>query len=42
MMKDGRLVGVLDIDSPVTDRFQEPDREALEKMVEALMKEAVL
>ncbi|RJG26657.1 GAF domain-containing protein [Paenibacillus thiaminolyticus] len=42
MMKDGLLVGVLDIDSPVTDRFQEPDREALEKMVEALMKEAVL
>ncbi|CAH8705375.1 GAF domain-containing protein [Paenibacillus thiaminolyticus] len=42
MMKDGRLVGVLDIDSPLTDRFQEPDREALEKMVEALMKEAVL
>ncbi|MGG3839706.1 GAF domain-containing protein [Paenibacillus dendritiformis] len=42
MMKDGRLVGVLDIDSPVTDRFQEPDREALEKMVEALMKEAIL
>lgn len=40
MMKDGRLVGVLDIDSPLTDRFQEPDREALEKMVEALMKEA--
>ncbi|PZM61873.1 GAF domain-containing protein [Paenibacillus dendritiformis] len=42
MMKDGRLVGVLDIDSPVTDRFQEPDREALEKMVEALMREAIL
>ncbi|MBG9795063.1 GAF domain-containing protein [Paenibacillus dendritiformis] len=42
MMKDGRLVGVLDIDSPVTDRFQERDREALEKMVEDLMKEAVL
>ncbi|WCR25471.1 GAF domain-containing protein [Paenibacillus thiaminolyticus] len=42
MIKDGRLVGVLDIDSPLTDRFQEPDREALEKMVEALMKEAVL
>ncbi|MFD3270651.1 GAF domain-containing protein [Paenibacillus dendritiformis] len=42
MMKEGRLVGVLDIDSPVTDRFQEPDREALEKMVEALMKEAIL
>ncbi|BFH66199.1 MAG: GAF domain-containing protein [Paenibacillus dendritiformis] len=42
MMKDGRFVGVLDIDSPVTDRFQEPDREALEKMVEALMKEAIL
>lgn len=42
MMKDGRLIGVLDIDSPVTDRFQEPDREALEKMVEALMKEAIL
>lgn len=42
MMKDGRLIGVLDIDSPVTDRFQEPDREALEMTVEALMKEAVL
>lgn len=42
MMQDGRLVGVLDIDSPLTDRFQDTDREALEKMVEALMKEAVL
>lgn len=34
--KDGRIIGVLDIDSPVPDRFDETDRIGLEKAVEAL------
>ncbi|WP_019419297.1 GAF domain-containing protein [Paenibacillus sp. OSY-SE] len=39
MVKDGKLVGVLDIDSPLTDRFNEDDQAALEKMVAAIMSE---
>ena len=34
--KDGAVVGVLDIDSPVTCRFSEADREGLESIVKAL------
>ncbi|WP_325175846.1 GAF domain-containing protein [Paenibacillus profundus] len=41
MVKDGKLVGVLDIDSPLTDRFNEDDQVALEKMVAAIMSELV-
>lgn len=32
----GRIVGVLDIDSPVTDRFDREDQEGLEKFVQIL------
>lgn len=34
--KKGRVVGVLDIDSPLIDRFTETDREGLEAFVKAL------
>ena len=36
LMKDGNLIGVLDIDSPVTDRFDEMDQQGLEKFAEIL------
>jgi L-methionine (R)-S-oxide reductase len=38
MLKGDQLIGVLDIDSPVLDRFDEIDREYLEKFVEELVK----
>lgn len=34
--KDGKLYGVLDIDSPLTGRFTEDDRETLEAFVKTL------
>ena len=34
--KDGKVVGVLDIDSPKLDRFSEKDKLGLEKFVQAL------
>ena len=34
--KDGRVTGVLDIDSPETERFGESEREGLEKVVRTL------
>lgn len=37
MVKDGRLIGVLDIDSPETNRFDELDQENLEEFVEILV-----
>ncbi|MBT2648265.1 GAF domain-containing protein [Bacillus sp. ISL-34] len=36
LMKDGKLIGVLDIDSPVTDRFDELDQQGLEEFAEIL------
>ncbi|MGG4201439.1 GAF domain-containing protein [Peribacillus frigoritolerans] len=36
LMKDGILLGVLDIDSPITDRFDEMDQQGLEKFAEIL------
>ncbi|MFS0765334.1 GAF domain-containing protein [Peribacillus phoenicis] len=36
LMKDGKLIGVLDIDSPVTGRFDEMDQQGLEKFAEIL------
>ncbi|UVI32122.1 GAF domain-containing protein [Paenibacillus spongiae] len=36
LIKDGRLLGVLDIDSPRTDRFDEADRLDLERFVHVL------
>ena len=34
--QDGRIVGVLDIDSPLLARFDEEDKEGLKKLVEIL------
>ncbi|CAH0126623.1 Free methionine-R-sulfoxide reductase [Peribacillus sp. Bi96] len=36
LMKDGKLIGVLDIDSPITNRFDEMDQQGLEKFAEIL------
>ncbi len=36
LRKDGRVIGVLDIDSPITDRFSEADREGLEAFARIL------
>lgn len=36
--EDGTIVGVLDVDSPVKDRFSEEDEEGLEKFVATLLK----
>ncbi|GIP57397.1 GAF domain-containing protein [Paenibacillus sp. FSL W8-0186] len=38
LIKDGELLGVLDIDSPITSRFDELDREQLEQFVEELVR----
>ncbi|QEH95626.1 GAF domain-containing protein [Gluconobacter thailandicus] len=38
VLKNSALVGVLDIDSPIKDRFQDADRILLEKIVSALEK----
>jgi L-methionine (R)-S-oxide reductase len=37
MVKDGQLIGVLDIDSPIKNRFDEVDQQYLEKFVETLV-----
>ena len=34
--KDGKVIGVLDIDSPSLNRFSEEDREGLENLVKAI------
>ena len=36
LKKDGRIVGVLDIDSPVIGRFTDDDRDGLEKFASQL------
>lgn len=36
MRRDGRVIGVLDIDSPALGRFSEEDRQGLEEVVRAL------
>lgn len=38
LIKDGEVIGVLDIDSPEYDRFNEDDQEGLEQFVEVLVK----
>ncbi|WP_252502611.1 GAF domain-containing protein [Sporosarcina sp. Marseille-Q4943] len=38
LMKDGEVIGVLDIDSPEYDRFNEDDQEGLEQFVNVLVK----
>jgi L-methionine (R)-S-oxide reductase len=37
MMKDGNVIGVLDIDSPIKNRFDEIDQQYLEKFVEVMI-----
>lgn len=37
MVREGKLLGVLDIDSPIKNRFNEVDRKYLEKFVEILL-----
>ncbi|MGE7216206.1 GAF domain-containing protein [Priestia koreensis] len=37
MVKEGNVIGVLDIDSPITDRFDETDKKYLELFVEELL-----
>lgn len=37
MIKDGELIGVLDIDSPEKNRFDELDQVKLEEFVQALV-----
>lgn len=37
IIKDGKVIGVLDIDSPILNRFSEDDREGLEKVVDVLV-----
>ncbi|MGE7661010.1 GAF domain-containing protein [Peribacillus sp. NPDC097197] len=36
LMKDDKLIGVLDIDSPITNRFDESDQQGLEKITDIL------
>ena len=38
MIKDGEVIGVLDIDSPIKARFTEEDQQGLEHFVSVLMK----
>ncbi|MBZ5201065.1 GAF domain-containing protein [Planomicrobium chinense] len=38
LIKDGNVIGVLDIDSPVLSRFTKEDQEGLELFTEVLMK----
>lgn len=37
IIKEGQIIGVLDIDSPITHRFDEVDQEYLEKFVQELL-----
>jgi GAF domain-containing protein len=37
MAAEGKVIGVLDIDSPLKDRFDETDKKYLEKFVEVLL-----
>lgn len=38
IMKDGKVLGVLDVDSPELDRFSEDDRVGLEQVIAILVK----
>lgn len=37
VFKDGRLVGVLDLDSPIPGRFDETDRDRIQQLLQTLM-----
>jgi GAF domain-containing protein len=38
LIRQGRLLGVLDVDSPLPRRFDENDKRGLEKIAETLVK----
>ncbi len=38
LLKNGELLGVLDVDSPVLNRFDETDKKGLEQVVQTLLK----
>lgn len=38
MIKDGHVIGVLDIDSPIKNRFDEIDEQYLQRFVETLVR----
>ena len=38
IVKNGELLGVLDIDSPIKERFSEQDKEGLEQFIQVLIK----
>ncbi len=40
MIKENALLGVLDIDSPVLSRFDDEDRDGLQRLVEVLLRSA--
>ncbi|SCZ04719.1 GAF domain-containing protein [Microvirga guangxiensis] len=42
LIKDGRVLGVLDLDSPHPNRFDEEDREGCERLVEIYLKASEL
>ncbi|HET7815639.1 MAG TPA: GAF domain-containing protein [Candidatus Baltobacteraceae bacterium] len=42
LMKDGTIYGVFDIDAPVKARFNEADRDGIERLVAAFMRSAAL
>ena len=37
VFKDGQLVGVLDLDSPLSGRFDETDRDSIQQLLQTLM-----
>lgn len=42
VFKDGRLVGVLDLDSPLPGRFDETDRDGMQRLLQTLMEGTVV
>jgi len=42
VFKDGRLVGVLDLDSPLPGRFDETDRDCMQQLLQMLMEGTVV
>ncbi len=42
VLKDGRLVGVLDLDSPVPGRFDDTDKDCIQRLLQTLMEGTVV
>lgn len=42
LIKDGRTIGVLDIDAPITNRFDEIDQNYLEEFVQILLDPSII